>query len=211
MGRPPAGDPLKARLAQPVARFAAGTIAGARIANTLANFWGEELWKSSPAPNGTTARPSMSGSTGSRSAKLAALAAAIARLERDFGGWRVPWGEINRFQRISPAIDHPFSDAAPTIPVPFTSGRWGSLASFGASPSRAPNAGTAPTATASSPSSNSDRGSARGGHRGRRKRRSRIAALQRSGRALCGGQAARDLFPSRPAEGPRRAGLPPRQ
>ena len=66
--------------------------------------------------------------------KLADLAAAIARLEREFGSWRVPWGEINRFQRISPAIVHPFSDAAPSIPVPFSSGRWGSLASFGASP-----------------------------------------------------------------------------
>ena len=42
---------------------------------------------------------------------------AVARLQRDFGGWQVPWGEINRFQRISPAIDHPFSDAAPSIPV----------------------------------------------------------------------------------------------
>jgi acyl-homoserine-lactone acylase len=46
----------------------------------------------------------------------------------------VPWGEINRFQRISPAIDHPFSDAAPSIPVAFPSARWGSLASFGAGP-----------------------------------------------------------------------------
>ena len=46
----------------------------------------------------------------------------------------MPWGDINRFQRISPAIDHPFSDAAPSIPVAFPSARWGSLASFGAAP-----------------------------------------------------------------------------
>jgi hypothetical protein len=30
----------------------------------------------------------------------------MARLQRDFGRWKVPW-EINRYQRIS-AIDHPF-------------------------------------------------------------------------------------------------------
>jgi acyl-homoserine-lactone acylase len=66
--------------------------------------------------------------------RLQALADASARLERDFGSWRTPWGEINRFQRLTGDIDHPFSDAAPSIPVGFTSAQWGSLASFGARP-----------------------------------------------------------------------------
>jgi acyl-homoserine-lactone acylase len=66
--------------------------------------------------------------------KLAALASAVDRLNREFGTWRTRWGEINRFQRISPAIDHPFSDDAPSIAVPFASGNFGSLASFGAAP-----------------------------------------------------------------------------
>jgi acyl-homoserine-lactone acylase len=65
--------------------------------------------------------------------KLDALIRAVDRLQRDFGSWRVPWGEVNRFQRISPAIDSPFDDRAPSIPVGFTSNRWGTLASFGAS------------------------------------------------------------------------------
>jgi acyl-homoserine-lactone acylase len=64
--------------------------------------------------------------------RLGALDAASGRLTRDFGSWRTPWGEINRFQRISGALVQPFDDAAPSIPVPFTSARWGSLASFGA-------------------------------------------------------------------------------
>jgi acyl-homoserine-lactone acylase len=46
----------------------------------------------------------------------------------------VPWGEINRFQRISGAIAQPFSDAAPSIPVPFANGNYGSLAAFRAVP-----------------------------------------------------------------------------
>src|SRR5262245_2699495 len=33
-------------------------------------------------------------------------------------------------------IVHPFTDAGPSIPVGFTSGAWGSLASFGARPYR---------------------------------------------------------------------------
>ena len=64
--------------------------------------------------------------------RLGALEAASGRLARDFGSWRTSWGEINRFQRVSGALVQPFSDTAPSIPVPFTSARWGSLASFGA-------------------------------------------------------------------------------
>jgi acyl-homoserine-lactone acylase len=64
--------------------------------------------------------------------KLAAFGEAVERLERDFGRWDVPWGEINRFQRVTGDIVQPFSDAAPSIAVGFPSALWGSLASFGA-------------------------------------------------------------------------------
>ncbi|MEP7118743.1 MAG: penicillin acylase family protein, partial [Acidobacteriota bacterium] len=50
----------------------------------------------------------------------------------DFGTWKTAWGDINRFQRISPEIVQPYSDDKPSNPVPFASARWGSLASFGA-------------------------------------------------------------------------------
>jgi acyl-homoserine-lactone acylase len=62
--------------------------------------------------------------------RLEALASAMGRLMRDFGSWKTPWGEINRFQRLTGDIVQPFSDAAPSTPVPFTSAVWGSLASF---------------------------------------------------------------------------------
>jgi acyl-homoserine-lactone acylase len=58
----------------------------------------------------------------------------VERLERGFGRWAVPWGEVNRFQRLTADIVHPFSDSGPSIPVGFSSARWGSLASFGAAP-----------------------------------------------------------------------------
>src|SRR5438034_574664 len=63
---------------------------------------------------------------------LQALSTASDKLTADFGTWNTPWGDINRFQRVNGAIVQPFSDAAPSIPVGFTSSRWGSLASFGA-------------------------------------------------------------------------------
>ena len=65
--------------------------------------------------------------------RLASLDAAVTRLTEDFGSWQVPWGEINRFQRNDGAINQAFDDAKPSSPVPFASGSWGSLASFGAS------------------------------------------------------------------------------
>jgi acyl-homoserine-lactone acylase len=61
-----------------------------------------------------------------------ALAAASDKLAADFGSWKTPWGDINRFQRLTDDIVHPFNDAGPSIPVGFSSARWGSLASFGA-------------------------------------------------------------------------------
>jgi len=63
---------------------------------------------------------------------LSALRSAAETLESDFGSWQVPWGEINRYQRLTGDLVQDFDDAAESIAVPFASGRWGSLASFGA-------------------------------------------------------------------------------
>ena len=65
---------------------------------------------------------------------LTALAAASDKLAADFGKWQTPWGDINRFQRLTDDIVHPFTDAGPSIPVAFTAATWGSLASFAARP-----------------------------------------------------------------------------
>ena len=43
-------------------------------------------------------------------------------------------GWFHRFQRLTGDLVQPFNDAAPSIPVGFTSATWGSLASFGAKP-----------------------------------------------------------------------------
>lgn len=59
---------------------------------------------------------------------------AVARLEADFGAWKTPWGEINRFQRLTGAIELQYDDSKPSTPVGFVSGRLGSLAAFGSGP-----------------------------------------------------------------------------
>jgi acyl-homoserine-lactone acylase len=63
---------------------------------------------------------------------VARLAAASDKLAADFGTWKTPWGQINRFQRNDGAIVQQFDDSKPSIPVMFSSATWGSLASFGA-------------------------------------------------------------------------------
>ncbi|MCH9695208.1 MAG: acylase [Gammaproteobacteria bacterium] len=64
--------------------------------------------------------------------RLDIFSQAVAKLEADFGTSNTEWGEINRFQRISGEIEHPFDDDQPSLPVGMASGRWGALASFGA-------------------------------------------------------------------------------
>jgi len=57
------------------------------------------------------------------------LLAAIKNLESKFGKWEMPWGEINRYQRISGDIDQKFQDNQPSFPVGFASASWGMLPS----------------------------------------------------------------------------------
>jgi acyl-homoserine-lactone acylase len=105
------------------------------VPTSLAVYWGEEMWRLiGPEGAKRSMAPYEAIATATADQKLKALAAASERLQKDFGSWRTPWGEINRFQRLTGDIAQPFSDSGPSIPVGFTSGRWGSLASFGAQP-----------------------------------------------------------------------------
>jgi acyl-homoserine-lactone acylase len=63
---------------------------------------------------------------------LQPLAAVIYELNNKFGTWQVPWGDINRFQRISGDIDQKYDDAKPSVPVGFASSTWGMLPSYSA-------------------------------------------------------------------------------
>jgi acyl-homoserine-lactone acylase len=104
------------------------------VATTLAALWGDQIWdvaKQDADAENVSVYADIGGRM-SADTKLAALAAVSERLQRDFGTWRVPWGEVNRQQRSTGDIVQHFNDAAPSLPVPFTSARWGSLASFGA-------------------------------------------------------------------------------
>src|SRR5205085_9714035 len=105
------------------------------VATSLAVFWGTEILRElGPSPGIPSEENVLAKAT--QAQMLQALARASDKLTADFGNWRTAWGEINRFQRLTGDIFHPFNDAAPSIAVGFTSGNWGSLASFGAAPTK---------------------------------------------------------------------------
>ena len=129
-------DPRRARLAQPMAVLSAWDTrwSADSVATSIAVFWGTELMKSAAPAARKIGTPSEEyvATQVPPDALLSALSAAVDKLTFDFGAWQTPWGQINRFQRLTGDIVQPFNDAAPSIPVPFTSSLWGSLASFGA-------------------------------------------------------------------------------
>ncbi|MGE5109003.1 MAG: penicillin acylase family protein [Sphingobacteriales bacterium] len=61
---------------------------------------------------------------------LQPLLITINDLQNRFGRWQMPWGEINRFQRISSDVDNKFDDSKPSIPDGFVSSTWGMLPSY---------------------------------------------------------------------------------
>ena len=132
----PATNALKARVAEQIAllrpwdyRWSASS-----VPTSLGVYWLDALQRSV----GAEARRAGVGvdeymeTRATPDQRLQALATASDKLAADFGSWKTPWGDINRFQRLTGDIVQPFSDAGPSIPVGFTSSRFGSLASFGA-------------------------------------------------------------------------------
>lgn len=47
-----------------------------------------------------------------------------------YGRWQVRWGAINRYQRLSGKFAEIYDDNKPSLAVPLTSSRWGSLPAF---------------------------------------------------------------------------------
>ena len=131
-------DPLKAKVAEQVRLLRAwdDRWATTSVPTTLAVFWGTELWR-------RTAREARDRGVSpfdymermaTPAERLGALAAATDSLAADFGSWRTPWGDVNRFQRLDDSIASHFDDTKPSIPIGFTYSQWGSLASFSARP-----------------------------------------------------------------------------
>ena len=130
-----AADPLKAQLAAQVAALRGWDLRYSveSVPTSLAVYWGQQMVAAASAAARAKEIPVADYIVSSLTApeRLQALARASDKLAADFGNWQTPWGEINRFQRVSGAVDQQYDDSKPSYPVPFASSAWGSLASFG--------------------------------------------------------------------------------
>ena len=130
----PDANPLKAKLAPQIDVLRKWDLrwAVSSVPTSLAVFWAEDLRRRLGGGAREAAPATDAVTKASPEQLLQSLAAASDKLAADFGSWETPWGEINRFQRLTGDIVQPFNDAGASIPVGFTSAIWGSLASFGA-------------------------------------------------------------------------------
>ena len=51
-------------------------------------------------------------------------------LKTKFGKWAMPWGEVNRFQRLTGNLQEKYDDNQPSYPVKYASALWGMLPSY---------------------------------------------------------------------------------
>ena len=103
-------------------------------AMTLAHYYGNTYFEKGKRIPGLSSMELMKfwGTDSSDFEKLQMFRFALFKLSQDFGTWQMPWGEVNRYQRLNGAIQQEFDDSKPSIAIGFASGRWGALAAYGA-------------------------------------------------------------------------------
>jgi acyl-homoserine-lactone acylase len=133
----PAGDARRDSLREPIEALRGWDhrTGVASVPTSLAIFWGNELIERKSSAAREADEPVYDYLVGKLTdeERLSALSAAITKLTEDFGGWKTPWGEINRFQRRTDDIVQPFDDSAPSLAIGFAPSKWGALASFDSS------------------------------------------------------------------------------
>lgn len=104
------------------------------IAMTIAHHYGMQFGQDGSNPKNLKGAELIDyfGTGSPEAERLSVFRTTLSNLEQDFGGWEIPWGEVNRFQRITGDIQQPHDDDAPSTAVGMASSRWGALASFGA-------------------------------------------------------------------------------
>jgi acyl-homoserine lactone acylase PvdQ len=69
-------------------------------------------------------------STASKEDLLLPLLKTVNDLKTKFGKWQMPWGELNRFQRLTGEMQEKYDDDLPSLAIGRASALWGCLPSF---------------------------------------------------------------------------------
>jgi acyl-homoserine-lactone acylase len=136
----PGADPRRADFREPIEALRAWNrrTSADSVATALAIYWGQGLIERNGAAARDADEPAYDYLVDklSDAERLDGLRDALAKLRQDFGRWRIAWGEINRFQRLTDDIVQPFDDARSSLAVGFAPSQWGALASFDSSKPR---------------------------------------------------------------------------
>ena len=104
------------------------------VATTLATEWADRLANEPRPPHGpyyashvVEQLQEMTAVVPARR-QLELLKATMTSFTQNFGTWKLPWGEFNRYQRT---VDGKLSDSLPSLPVVSASSGWGCIPSFG--------------------------------------------------------------------------------
>jgi acyl-homoserine-lactone acylase len=105
------------------------------VQTTLAIYWGQQLrqqiFSRIPAGSDQLSIIDFMVTQSTPEEKINALEKVVDELQVDFGTWKIAWGEVNRFQRLTGKINETYDDSKPSLAVPSASSFWGSLAAFG--------------------------------------------------------------------------------
>ena len=106
------------------------------VATTLGVEWGTRVLRYAPRP-GTAeaasdavamAHAALEHSTAAQ--KIGELAAAMADLRQRYGNWKMEWGDICRYQRLTGKILETYDDRKPSWPVGLVASTFGELPSY---------------------------------------------------------------------------------
>jgi len=105
------------------------------IATTLAIEWGTRMARYAPKPKdpeeATNAVVNVNAETAhsTTTEKLRELTVVLADLQQRYGTWKMPWGEVCRYQRLTGKITERYDDQLPSLPVGLVSSAFGALPS----------------------------------------------------------------------------------
>ncbi len=132
------GDSLFALLAEPIAELKKWdySMNENAVATLLAIEWAERL----PATlrkvyieDGEKSQVEFTkdfAATASANDLLQPLVTVIKDLKAKYGTWKITWGTVNRYQRISSDIKQQYNDKEESFPIGFASAIWGALPSY---------------------------------------------------------------------------------
>jgi acyl-homoserine-lactone acylase len=106
------------------------------VATTLAVEWAQKLDQAiqriyiGPDENDQVTATKKFAATASAKQLAEPLVRVIQELTSKYGKWQIPWGDINRYQRLNDEIPEKYNDSLASIPVGFASALWGQLPSY---------------------------------------------------------------------------------